>query len=108
RPVDVEPGIVPPAPELVGWIELVADRVDVHRALRVEVEAVRDADRDDERRRPSRVELDACAEALAGRVGSEIVQPDRGATDREREIVGVADVYMDASEDVRVRRHRVP
>ena len=36
------------------------------------------------------------------------MEADRCAPHRERQVVGVPDVSVDAAEDVRVRRHRIP
>ena len=65
--------------------------------LGVEVEAVGDADGDDERPGQIRVELDGRPEAFRRRARSEVVEPDRRAAHRERQVVGMADVGVHAS-----------
>ena len=74
----------------------------------MEVEAVRDAGRDEERGGRLRGELDRRSQPLGGRPFADVVEPDRRPPGDDGEVVPMAPVNMDASEHVRLGTHCVP
>jgi hypothetical protein len=74
----------------------------------VEVEAVRDAVRDHERRGPLGAELHDGGEPFRRRVAAQVANPDRGAAEGDGQVVVVADVDVDAAEHAGLRADRVP
>jgi hypothetical protein len=79
----------------------------VERGLR-EIEAVSDSGRDHDRSRLLRAELDDCAHALRLGAPTQIAEADDGPAERDRQVVVVADVDVDAPQDARVRTNGVP